>query len=1543
MSCSSNICDTIEISSNFTFNSSCVSINSKPPLIILNSTNQINFFLEDNIFKEYGGVWITKFTTCQWFGFNNFEQIKTVIFEPYSTIKIMNSFVMKNGLFILPENVSILYLSSFLLCKNASFGCNFGSSIIFYGSSEISSFWNKLFIDSCISYTLDSNSFTTFDTSLYIPQHEVHENTKFSFNERKNSNKQKIDVVSSRINFTESSIIFYGNHKYSFGNKSSLQSINYFEIKQYYLNMLNKKQMITLKQSQDIVLDLNTSLIIYELPLNESISSITCYENSQLQVNLTGSINFYFSISLYDSSQFIIEKILKYLLYDWFLSYNQNLITIYQNSTIHLHSVNIFNSTILFNDKSQVIVMPSTYYINCILNVTSTLIGYPLLSFYDYNETNDFNIILKYDGSSCIDVISFNTAYNSEQFSNENYIALSNNKLIRYCPNIINNEVHCKLNGSIWNIELVDENNNFIFTSPHCPCNLDPITDCYIHPETNYLKLTCMNINITFDDILDTIELVDSCDAYQTITGSFKYIQFPNNLVLIDYSYLSNTNNKTTLIDTTTITTSKYYLFTHSISNSSIQVNFLNINNSLEYTIITDSSVVEFISNDLISLLPNDGLFIFSQNYYNITFEFLQETILIFQNGVILDSNKICYFGLISDFSFKCLGIERIICPDNYFALNTSYCEKCPDNCIHCFSSNECIQCNNNYYLTNGICIEKNSNCLIVVSNYCLKCSNGLYSNGTCYDCESNCVSCYTDNCYICSNTLHLNNSCYSNFYGAILYSNYGIIQCDNEYYLNQNVCQLCSNLFNNCLLCDSKHCIKCENGYILNDEYSCSSLHYNLNDSKFCEENYFKDENGYCYQKINNCLISVNGVCVEYDDINLMNNNSLFTLLYCEIYSTFGCLRCKNGYYLSENNNCLECSSNCVTCLKTSSTCLSCNHSTYLKNYNCIVNDELINSCYIYTASGGCAQCNDGYYRDGLSCTECMKECSTCITNTSCLICNETNYMTYDGICLPKSSINGCAVEISTTDGCTSCNVGYYNENKNCYKCNSNCTSCMYLNRCTSCIKDYILINEECINYQEIDNCKEVTDSKCTKCSFWYTPNLDKTGCNKHVVWWVIVIMIIIILFVGIIMGLIFYFLTKIVVEHHFRKRQNKNANIFLIKNSDIVFTKSLDSSIVVDKTNINFDQKEIGVNKETRDLICVGNISNKKIKVQFSVKKGCDKYEIRTNPQLITIPKGKACEFEILVKPLCTCKINDQIMLISVDFKQSKTVTTPIQVNTITIMTTRLDYSELIEEDKLGEGSFGIVYKGTFRGNQVAIKKLKEIQDNKDSMEEFNKEVSMLDKFRNDYIVHFYGAVFIPNKICMVTEFAQYGSLQDLMNKRKDEPIDNTMKIKILLDCSKGISYLHSNGILHRDIKPDNFLIFSLDSCDKVNSKLTDFGSSRNINMLMTNMTFTKNIGTPVYMSPEVLTNKKYKKSADIYSFAITIYETMIWEKAYSEENFVYKWDIADFVTTGKRLPKPNTMNDTIYSLIDNCWSQIPTERYKIEDVIKELEEMK
>ena len=107
----------------------------------------------------------------------------------------------------------------------------------------------------------------------------------------------------------------------------------------------------------------------------------------------------------------------------------------------------------------------------------------------------------------------------------------------------------------------------------------------------------------------------------------------------------------------------------------------------------------------------------------------------------------------------------------------------------------------------------------------------------------------------------------------------------------------------------------------------------------------------------------------------------------------------------------------------------------------------------------------------------------------------------------------------------------------------------------------------------------------------------------------------------------------------------------------------------------------------------------------------------------------------------------------------------------------------------------------------------------------------------------------------------------------------------------------------------------------------------------MLMTNITFTNRIGTPIYMSPEVLNKTHYKSPSDIYSFSITMFEVMKWGEAYPTKIFPHEWDIADFICKGKRLQKPSDMRDDIYSLINECWKQEPKERLEITQIISKL----
>ena len=101
------------------------------------------------------------------------------------------------------------------------------------------------------------------------------------------------------------------------------------------------------------------------------------------------------------------------------------------------------------------------------------------------------------------------------------------------------------------------------------------------------------------------------------------------------------------------------------------------------------------------------------------------------------------------------------------------------------------------------------------------------------------------------------------------------------------------------------------------------------------------------------------------------------------------------------------------------------------------------------------------------------------------------------------------------------------------------------------------------------------------------------------------------------------------------------------------------------------------------------------------------------------------------------------------------------------------------------------------------------------------------------------------------------------------------------------------------------------------------------------MTNMTFTKGIGTPTYMSPEILNKQKCKKRADVYSFVITMYEVMKWGEAYPKSVFRFSWKIANFFQSEQRLSLEFIENEQMKEIISNSWQQEPNKRYTIDDI--------
>ncbi|ELP87638.1 protein serine/threonine kinase, putative [Entamoeba invadens IP1] len=1198
---------------------------------------------------------------------------------------------------------------------------------------------------------------------------------------------------------------------------------------------------------------------------------------------------------------------------------------------------------------------------------------------YNYTERTNFQIVNPTGNTNCFDVISLNDFSNIDISNAKNHITsdmfkysynftdgkgylISNKKLIRFCPNntLLDNEVICTLKKAYYTSSS-STNMEGAFDYPHCPCNGDGSVNCKLKFQSGY------NLFDMFYNILNNTELLIENDVTIQHLNITKQVTVYDNVILTINSKFTNlvflfTFGKVETIIKEDIYKDASFKYTTSLNKVKCmgELNYIfNIHNNITKLQIDCTGNIlslNLYENTNIFISQNTTLSKIKQVYFSDngkSYVFLDNSS---KNNVI--SN--CYLVEVTKTSLTC-----VMCHSEYRLVN-GVCSELDQSCETYNKNNKCVLCKSGYVLNEQFECISSEICLYGTSTNCYKCQtrynrtgNGCvldnkcqYSDGSvcinchfgdsynkCESCTPNCNLCTKLKCSICNNNYVLNNEsvCVEEKNGVS--NGISTIGCNNQFYIDNNVCNDCPSKFEHSVVCDKSDAISCEVNYLILDERKCTSL--------ICQNETFNEENGMCVLEKYSCVSIVNNRCVECEDNYTLNinktcvditNNDVSTG--CVVYSIFGCISCEIGYYLS-NVECHQCSENCTSCIESGTKCLSCKYGFYQgENHTCLPSTELLGKCdKISTITGGCYQCKDGYYRVGMDCLECLLNCSTCNTKNKCLTCNLTNYKTQSGKCLPQISLVGCSVEV-TQNGCNKCLDGYYTINYNeCERCYDNCTTCTQHDQCTSCVENRILFESGlCFDISFVSKCLEALNSKCSKCTFWYIPNESGTSCTKKAVWWVlfIIVLFVIVVLTGLILSIVFVVLY---IEKKMRHKQiEQTTTLFKMSHSNITFI-SLGNDVVVNKTEVSFGN-DIDVNLQQRELLCIGNTSKHNMKIQITTKsETVEKYKFETNPQIIVLPSGEACEFEILLTLKCTTKVDDNIVLVANLFTNKKGVIKDMIITATSKLTTRLDPDELKEDVKLGEGSFGVVFKGEFRGNDVAIKKMKTCENNDSQKIEFENEVDMLDKFRSEYIVHFYGAVFIPNKVCMVTEFAQYGSLQDLMKHKTSAEIDIKLRKKFLLDGALGISYLHENGILHRDIKPDNILVFSLDLIEKVNSKLTDFGSARNVNMLMTNMTFTNGIGTPKYMAPEVLNKQHYKKPADVYSFAITMLECFLWSNAYPKSIYMYPWTIADDVASGKRPNTIKTLEEKYQSVIEKCWKQETEKRCTINEAINEL----
>jgi tRNA A-37 threonylcarbamoyl transferase component Bud32 len=247
-------------------------------------------------------------------------------------------------------------------------------------------------------------------------------------------------------------------------------------------------------------------------------------------------------------------------------------------------------------------------------------------------------------------------------------------------------------------------------------------------------------------------------------------------------------------------------------------------------------------------------------------------------------------------------------------------------------------------------------------------------------------------------------------------------------------------------------------------------------------------------------------------------------------------------------------------------------------------------------------------------------------------------------------------------------------------------------------------------------------------------------------------------------------------------------------------------------------------------------------------------------------------------------------------------------------------IEYSSLkySMNNKLGEGGFGVVYKGEWQNVPVAIKELHLKNLSNEALQEFKSEAEIMAKLRFPNIVTLYGVCLEPNKYSMVIELMPKGSLYDLLHN--GQPLPWKIRFNISMDIATGLSYLHSKKILHRDLKSPNVLLDQ-----NLRAKLADFGLAKVRHETMTTSTRpNQTAGTLPWMAPELFQRKaQHTEAADIYSTGMIFWEITSRKKPF--EDAVDQAVLQQWIKDGEKETIPESTPTEYKNVLSWCWSAV------------------
>ncbi|XP_019715857.1 mitogen-activated protein kinase kinase kinase MLK4 isoform X1 [Hippocampus comes] len=264
------------------------------------------------------------------------------------------------------------------------------------------------------------------------------------------------------------------------------------------------------------------------------------------------------------------------------------------------------------------------------------------------------------------------------------------------------------------------------------------------------------------------------------------------------------------------------------------------------------------------------------------------------------------------------------------------------------------------------------------------------------------------------------------------------------------------------------------------------------------------------------------------------------------------------------------------------------------------------------------------------------------------------------------------------------------------------------------------------------------------------------------------------------------------------------------------------------------------------------------------------------------------------------------------------------------------QIPFTELVLEEIIGVGGFGKVYRGTWKGQEVAVKAARQDPDEDitATAASVKQEAKLFSMLQHPNIIKLEGVCLDEPNLCLVMEYARGGTLNRALTGRRIPP---HILVNWAVQIARGMHYLHEEAVvIHRDLKSSNILLLETienDDIGRKTLKITDFGLAREWHKT----TKMSAAGTYSWMAPEVIRMSLFSKGSDVWSYGILLWELLTGEVPYRGiDGLAVAYGVAVNKLT---LPIPSTCPEPFARLMEECWDQNPHVRPSFSCILEQL----